>query len=345
MTTLSIALATYNGMAHLPAQLESIGAQGRPPDELVVCDDRSNDGTPELVADFAAGASFPVHLSVNEARLGFAENFLRAATRCTSDLIAFCDQDDVWRTDKLGACAAAFEDPRVGLVVHSADVVDGRLRPAGRRHPRLGGTRTVAPHASSPWLDAPGFAMVFRRQLLHPALIDARPRSRYDDERLHHDEWIWLWARLIAHARFIDRPLVSYRQHGENSAGAPDVGVKHMVGMALHTGRPTYEAFAELAAGYADFLRAAATAMPERRVELECGAALYASIAGHARLRAQLYDRGVSLSGRARRVVRLARHGAYRSPARGGMGWRSALKDATVGLLTRSSASSPVRPR
>jgi glycosyltransferase involved in cell wall biosynthesis len=343
MTTLSIAVATYNGVAHLPAQLESIGAQDRQPDELVVCDDRSTDGTPQAVADFAPRAPFPVRLSVNEARLGFAENFLRAATRCIGDLIAFCDQDDVWRPDKLAACAEAFEDPCVGLVVHSAEVVDRRLRPAGRRHPRVGETRTVAPHASSPWLDAPGFAMVFRRELLHPALIDARPRSRYDDGGLHHDEWIWLWARLVAHVRFLDRPLVFYRQHGDNSAGAPDVGVRHTVGMALHARRPTYESFAKLAAEYADFLRGAAADMPDRRADLERGAALYASIAGHARLRAQLYDRGGSLPGRAGRVVRLARHGGYRPPARGGLGWRSAVKDATVGLVMRPTV--PSRPR
>jgi hypothetical protein len=40
-TPLSIAMCTYNGALHLREQLESIAAQTRLPDELVICDDRS----------------------------------------------------------------------------------------------------------------------------------------------------------------------------------------------------------------------------------------------------------------------------------------------------------------
>jgi glycosyltransferase involved in cell wall biosynthesis len=44
-STVSIALATYNGEAHLGAQLESYLAQERLPDELILSDDASTDGT------------------------------------------------------------------------------------------------------------------------------------------------------------------------------------------------------------------------------------------------------------------------------------------------------------
>ena len=47
--TVSIALAAYNGSRYIGEQLESFAAQSRLPDELVVCDDGSSDGTPELV--------------------------------------------------------------------------------------------------------------------------------------------------------------------------------------------------------------------------------------------------------------------------------------------------------
>jgi glycosyltransferase involved in cell wall biosynthesis len=49
---LSIAMCTYNGTQYLQEQLDSIAAQTRLPDELVVCDDGSSDGTIEMVKVF-----------------------------------------------------------------------------------------------------------------------------------------------------------------------------------------------------------------------------------------------------------------------------------------------------
>ena len=34
---------------------------------------------------------------------------MKAAGLCKSDLVSFCDQDDVWRNDKLAAIAPLFE--------------------------------------------------------------------------------------------------------------------------------------------------------------------------------------------------------------------------------------------
>jgi len=42
---ISVAMCTFNGGRYLEEQLESIGAQTRPPCELVVCDDGSTDAT------------------------------------------------------------------------------------------------------------------------------------------------------------------------------------------------------------------------------------------------------------------------------------------------------------
>ena len=50
---ISIALCTYDDGQHLPAQLDSIATQNRLPDELVACDDKSNDGTVEISNRFA----------------------------------------------------------------------------------------------------------------------------------------------------------------------------------------------------------------------------------------------------------------------------------------------------
>src|SRR4051794_15860948 len=92
----SVAMCTYNGARFIGAQLASVAAQTRTPDELIVCDDRSTDETVAIVQKFADSAPFRVRLHVNEENLGSTKNFERAVSLCEGDLIALCDQDDVW---------------------------------------------------------------------------------------------------------------------------------------------------------------------------------------------------------------------------------------------------------
>ena len=63
MTSLSVALCTYNGARFLPAQLESLAAQSRLPDELVIRDDGSSDQTLAILGEFAARAPFATRSS------------------------------------------------------------------------------------------------------------------------------------------------------------------------------------------------------------------------------------------------------------------------------------------
>src|SRR5215212_2843702 len=98
---ISVAMCTYNGAEFLSAQLQSIMAQSRPPDEIIICDDVSIDTTRSLLRQFATESSIPITLHFNDQNLGSTKNFEQAITLCTGDVIALSDQDDVWRTDKL----------------------------------------------------------------------------------------------------------------------------------------------------------------------------------------------------------------------------------------------------
>lgn len=99
--SISVAMCTYNGSAFLQEQLDSIAAQTRLPDELVICDDGSSDSTVDIVERFAHGVSFRVQLFRNPQNLGSTRNFEQAMRLCTGDLIALSDQDDVWMPEKL----------------------------------------------------------------------------------------------------------------------------------------------------------------------------------------------------------------------------------------------------
>ncbi|WP_083808351.1 glycosyltransferase [Granulicella tundricola] len=106
----SIALATYNGEKYIAQQLDSFARQTRLPDELVVSDDHSTDGTLDIIASFASTAPFAVKVVVNEGPRGFNRNFENAVRQCQYDVILFSDQDDVWFREHVARLSSPFEE-------------------------------------------------------------------------------------------------------------------------------------------------------------------------------------------------------------------------------------------
>ena len=101
---ISVAMCTYNGAEFLPVQLESIFAQTRPPDEIVICDDGSTDETPEVLARH--GKRVRVVRQENLGRSGARNTAVREAR---TPFVSFLDSDDLWCPDKLAL--SAMDDP------------------------------------------------------------------------------------------------------------------------------------------------------------------------------------------------------------------------------------------
>ncbi len=221
---ISVAMCTYDGERFLREQLASIAAQERAPDELVVCDDRSGDSTPEIVREFAAKAPFAVRLHTNERNLGSTKNFGRAISLCEGEVIALSDQDDVWLPSKLGRIEERFRaEPGAGLVFTDAEVVDENLRPLGyrlwesvgfdRAHRRLVREGRALDVLLPGWT-VTGATLAFRAGFRN--LVLEIP----DDLALIHDGWIALMIASVAEVSFIEEPLVKYRQHSRQQIGA-----------------------------------------------------------------------------------------------------------------------------
>jgi glycosyltransferase involved in cell wall biosynthesis len=73
----SVAMATYNGAPFLREQLDSILNQSRPPDEIVISDDNSQDATPAILAEYSSRYAARVRVLRNSQNLGFVRNFER----------------------------------------------------------------------------------------------------------------------------------------------------------------------------------------------------------------------------------------------------------------------------
>ena len=244
---LSVALCTYNGERFLAEQLESISAQSRRPDELVICDDRSTDGTPELLRTFAARALFPVRWQVNPVNLGSSANFGLAISRCRGDVIALSDQDDVWEPDKLALLEGALaESPRAGLVCSDATLVDTDLRPLGLS---LWEAIQLTPGDRGQFAGQDPFALLLRRYCVTGATVAFRASFR--DLVLPipagwvHDGWIALLIAALAQCRLVEKPLVRYRQHAGQQIGARKRGLFEQYRVARKLTRADFQATAD----------------------------------------------------------------------------------------------------
>ncbi|MFT6388109.1 MAG: glycosyltransferase involved in cell wall biosynthesis [Cellvibrionaceae bacterium] len=129
--TISVALATYNGEKYLQELLESLAKQTYLPFELIISDDNSSDKTIAIIEKFSKTAPFNVIVIKNKLQLGVIKNFAKAFGNTNGELIAYCDQDDIWHKEKLAKCVTHFSNPSVKLSMHRSEVVNDKLQPLG----------------------------------------------------------------------------------------------------------------------------------------------------------------------------------------------------------------------
>ncbi|MET0130678.1 MAG: glycosyltransferase family 2 protein, partial [Stenotrophomonas chelatiphaga] len=194
--TTSIAMCTYNGERFLQAQLDSLLTQRPLPDQIVIRDDVSSDGTGEILAAFvpkAEALGIVVDLQVNERNVGYRRNFDGALRACTGEVIFLCDQDDVWHADKLSRMCAEFEArPRL-LALHSdARLIDGE----GRSLPKsLFESLGIGSHELRMMHRGDALGLLLKRKMVTGAAMAIRRRVLGDALPLPATEWVhdaWL---------------------------------------------------------------------------------------------------------------------------------------------------------
>ena len=338
---ISIAMATYNGARYIREQLDSLAVQTLLPCELVVTDDGSTDATLEIVADFASTVPFPVRIHRNEKRLGFADNFLYAASLCRGEFIAFCDQDDVWMTEKLATCAPAFTDPDVLLVMHAARVTGPDLTPTGQFYPDIKQRRTFSALLGNIWQAVPGFAIVFRTSLLGFADFKLRPFNFFEDPikkiPTGHDAWVFFLSQSLGKTVFLEKPLANYRVHGANTEGAPKpVSLRQNLALSYRKNTARYANLVTISKQHVAALTAIESdpSIPSAiRLRAECARRYWERQERDLGRRAILYANSSTIARLSSFITLLAR-GAYRPSERGGFGLRGLAKDlVTFGLF------------
>ena len=214
-----IGLALYQGAEHIAAQLDSIARQTHDDWRLVVSDDGSQDAGPRILRDFAATRPPGQVELVEGPRRGATQNFLSLLDHARSgEFMAFADQDDVWRDDKLARAFAALKTSGAGLYCARTTICDADLNPlTGSR--RFGGpfdfrnALIQAVTAGNTLLLPPETVALAQRAA--PAAAKAGIEA--------HDWWLY---QLVAGAGLgihrDDAEVLLYRQHGDNLKGRND---------------------------------------------------------------------------------------------------------------------------
>lgn len=221
-----ILLAAYNGRPFIREQIDSLLMQDYPSIKIVLSDDGSSDGTDQILDEYAQKFPSKILRYRSGVRFGCAQkHFMHLLGQFQNHpYIMFCDQDDVWHTDKVSKTLKAMQQlengKQVPALVHTdLRVVDGALQeisPSFWRHSNLDGSR-LALNQLLVQNVVTGCAMMINSSLAQLAC------KSIPDEMLMHDWWLALIASICGKSGYLSETTIDYRQHGSNSVGAKDV--------------------------------------------------------------------------------------------------------------------------
>lgn len=197
----SAVMATYNNADFIVEAIESVLTQDYRNLELIIVDDGSTDGTPDILAAYAEDPRVTMIRQENQGQT-VAKNAGLARSR--GKYVAFCDSDDYWLPGKIGKQVEVAEtSPSIGLVYGRARWIDskGNELTALKMKPFQG--RVTAQLLIRNFVTF-CTAMVRREAFDSIGGFDERLRMSID-----YDAWLKISLRYDF--RFVDEPVACYR--------------------------------------------------------------------------------------------------------------------------------------
>lgn len=133
----TVVVPTYDRRELLERAIDSVAAQTRPPERIVVVDDASPKPVEPFVTDRYDDAALAVEVIRHEENRGAAAARNTGVKAAQTEYVAFLDSDDYWDEAKLDAQISAIEAEDVGLVYCDQRVVepDGTVRSSEKELP------------------------------------------------------------------------------------------------------------------------------------------------------------------------------------------------------------------
>lgn len=212
----SVAIATYNGSEFLAKQLDSILAQSRIPDEIIISDDFSLDDTLDIIRLYREKHPNIILLQ-NEKNLGYVKNFKNAIENTSGEIVFLSDQDDIWEEKKLETMLEIFtKNQHIKALSSSYSLIDENDRFIKDNKVETGRLKNIKLNDFIKHPKYPGMAMAFRKSLWKEMIENNYLNW---DILSAHDWGINYIAARRGSLFYLNKKLVRYRQHDNNLTG------------------------------------------------------------------------------------------------------------------------------
>lgn len=215
---INVLLSTYNGNGYLKQQLASLQNQTYKNFNIIARDDGSIDNSLGILN------SSNMEVIVSNKNLGSSNSFsalLEYSLKSDSEYFMFCDQDDVWKEEKIEKTLIKMKELEskfgdIPLLVHTdLEVVDEDLRTIDKSfwhfeqiNPNMNAFNRLLMQNT-----ITGCTLMINKKLAELAMP-------IPSDAIMHDWWLGLVASKFGKIGFVDEPLIKYRQHSANSIGA-----------------------------------------------------------------------------------------------------------------------------
>lgn len=202
---ISVCIATYNGEKYIKEQIESILFQTIQPNEIIISDDNSTDKTIEIIKKINS----PLIKIFRNKDKGIIKNFENALLNSTGDYIFLCDQDDIWKNNKIEKIIENLKN--YDLVVHNAEIKEMNTNSKVKKtlfeiyNSKSGIVRNFYKNSYV------GCCMAFNRKILQKSIP-------FPEKIYMHDVWIGMISEFGGKIHFEKEILMEYRRHGNNAS-------------------------------------------------------------------------------------------------------------------------------
>lgn len=247
---LDILMATYNGEAFVEEQVRSIMQQSFADWRLLVHDDGSTDATLDILQRLAQEDKRIVLLQDDMCHLGVARNFIHLVSQSIAPYCMFCDQDDVWlseKVEKMMRAIESYDQTKPQVVYSNACLWNPECGILSNKNTLTYPTTVRQTLFLNTGIQ--GAAAIFNR-----AMCDVL-RQELDFYAMH-DHVLLLAGICMGEVHYMHESLMYYRQHANNLTGnAPGSIWKKMMLMWENRGVPlvSREHYDGLAAFYTHF--------------------------------------------------------------------------------------------